>query len=480
MKRAKQMKILLGILAVVSVLAFVVLSYQEKQEDIQNTDEIILQIDADSVTELSWSYDDTSFSFHKESEWQYDGDETFPVDAEKIESLLSYFSDMGAAFVIEEAEDLAQYGLDDPQCSVQICSGDKEYDVALGDYSVMDAQRYVSIGDGNVYLVTSDPLAAFQIELSDMIDNDDIPIFDQVDSISFSGAENYDVIYKAYSEDSTDTICSEDVYFKKEEDTLLPLDTENVDLYLDTISGMSEDSYVTYNASEEDLTNYGLNDPELTVDISYSVDDEDDEEDTVDHFVLHISRDAETKATAAEDDETTDAADNDDADSDSEEKVMAYARIGDSKIIYEISETSYNALMAASYDDLRHKELFTGDFSDIAQIDIELDGKQYSINVESDGDENTYWYNDEEIDITDLQTALETVSATSFISDEPGDDQELSLTLHFNNEAVSSLCLTFYRYDGETCLAEVDGTSIALVSRSAVVDLSEAINAIVL
>ena len=163
MKRAKQMKLLLGILAVVSIMAFAVLSYQEKQEDIQNTDEVILQIDADSVTELSWSYDDTSLSFHKETKWQYDGDEAFPVDTEKIESLLSYFSEMGAAFVIEDAEDLTQYGLDDPECSVHIHSNDKDYEIALGDYSIMDAQRYVSIGDGNVYLVNSDPLAAFHV-----------------------------------------------------------------------------------------------------------------------------------------------------------------------------------------------------------------------------------------------------------------------------------------------------------------------------
>lgn len=479
MKRAKQMKLLLGILAVVSIMAFAVLSYQEKQEDIQNSDEVILQIDADSVTELSWTYDDTSLSFHKETKWQYDDDEAFPVDAEKIKSLLSYFSEMGAAFVIEDAEDLTQYGLDDPECSVYIHSNDKDYEIAFGDYSIMDAQRYVSIGDGNVYLVNSDPLAAFQVELSDMIDNDDIPTFDRVDSISFSGSENYEVIYKEYSEDSTDTICSEDIYYKKENETLLPLDTENVELYLDTISGMSEDSYVTYNASEENLAIYGLDDPELTVDISYSDDDENEEE-TTKNFTLHISRDAETKQTVEENNGTNDESDNNEEVSDNEEKTYAYARIGNSKIIYEISETSFDALMAASYDDLRHKNLFTGDFSDISQIDVELDGKQYSINVESDGDENTYLYNDKEIDITDLRTALEAVSATSFINDASKDDQELSLTLHFSNETNNTMSLTFYRYDGENCLAEVNGKITALVSRSAVIDLSEAINAIVL
>lgn len=40
--------------------------------------------------------------------------------------------------------------------------------------------------------------------------------------------------------------------------------------------------------------------------------------------------------------------------------------------------------------------------------------------------------------------------------------------------------LVFYRYDGDSCLAVVDGSSWALVPREAVVDLIEAVNAIVL
>ena len=37
-----------------------------------------------------------------------------------------------------------------------------------------------------------------------------------------------------------------------------------------------------------------------------------------------------------------------------------------------------------------------------------------------------------------------------------------------------------YRYDGEQCLAMVDGQSVSLVPRSDVVDLIEAVNALVL
>ena len=40
--------------------------------------------------------------------------------------------------------------------------------------------------------------------------------------------------------------------------------------------------------------------------------------------------------------------------------------------------------------------------------------------------------------------------------------------------------IEFYRYDGNDCLAVVDGEAVSLVERSYVVDLVEAVNAIVL
>lgn len=40
--------------------------------------------------------------------------------------------------------------------------------------------------------------------------------------------------------------------------------------------------------------------------------------------------------------------------------------------------------------------------------------------------------------------------------------------------------ISLYRYDGSSCLAVVDGVPTALVERSQVVDLIEAVNAIVL
>lgn len=93
----------------------------------------------------------------------------------KINELIEQFEQFSAAFIIEEVTDYSQYGLDDPVCTIEMVAGEETYNIKLGDYSSMDSQRYVSIGDGNVYLATSDPMDYFDATLSDMILHDDTP-----------------------------------------------------------------------------------------------------------------------------------------------------------------------------------------------------------------------------------------------------------------------------------------------------------------
>ena len=83
-------------------------NYQEEQERIANTDEVILEVDPDAVESLAWSYDETSLAFHKEDGWLYDEDEAFPVDEEKIAGLLEQFQALGASFIIEDVTDYGE------------------------------------------------------------------------------------------------------------------------------------------------------------------------------------------------------------------------------------------------------------------------------------------------------------------------------------------------------------------------------------
>ena len=172
MKRYKRVLVLLMILVAACALTFGVTRYQEVQEQIAASEEIILDIPTSAVTALSWELEDRSFSFTRDEDWVYDEDPDFPVDAEEMEYLLSRFESFGVSFVIDDVEDYAQYGLEDPVCTIHITTATEDFEILLGSYSTLDQERYVSIGDGKVYLVSSDPMDRYDVELSDLIDQD--------------------------------------------------------------------------------------------------------------------------------------------------------------------------------------------------------------------------------------------------------------------------------------------------------------------
>lgn len=474
MKRSKRLYLLLGVLVVICAATFAVSAYEEHKEAIKNSDEIILSVDIDDVTSLSWEYDSEKLSFHKDNGWLYDEDEAFPVDEEKIGEMLGLFQEFGVSFSIDDVEDLSQYGLDDPICTIQITAGDQDYSILLGDYSTMDSERYVSIGDGRVYLVKNDPLDYFDAVLSDMIDHDETPDFDQVTNIRFSGKEEYQIIYE---EESESTYCSDDIYYVERDNSSQPLDTSLVDSYLQTISGLDLASYVTYNASEEELQACGLEDPTLSIHIEYASTNEETET-AANSFDLHIGYDAEGEKLEVQPE--SEESGTSDSEADDEDKTVAFMRVGESPIIYKVTGEDCSTLLDASYNSFRHKQVFPASFDVINQIDISLEGVEHTLSSEEKDGESVWKYQETEVDIGQLRSALNSLEADSFTEKEPDQKEEISLTLHLDNENFPTVQIDLYRYDGTDCLAVVDGDPVSLVPRASVVDLIESVNAIVL
>ena len=469
MRKATKLYVLLGVLLVICAAAFAVSRYQEKKENIKNSGEVILEIPTDSVTALSWTNESGTFSFTKDKMWAYDDDTAFPVSEKKVEDKLSQFESFTASFVIDEVEDYAQYGLDDPVCTIFVTAGEESYTIKLGDFSKMDEQRYVSIDDGKVYLVMHDPLDEFDAVLRDMILDDTTPKFDTVDEITFSGSENYTVI----RDENGKSIDANDIFFVDGK----PLDTDNVNSFLSKIKSLSLTNYASYNVTDEELAAFGLNDPDLTIKLAYSKKEDEGNVEESEILLLSISRNTEEaeayeKAVDKDEDELPD--------------VTGYVRVGQSQIVYEISQSVYDQLTAVSYDTLRHQKLFTADFDSITSIDVTLSGEDYTFTYTPPEDkddkdaEGTWIYNEKEFDVYDLKTALRAVSASSFTEETPTGQEEISLTVHLDNEEIPTFTLTFYRYDGTNCLAAVDGRTVAFVSRSQTVDLIEAVNGLTL
>ncbi len=461
MKRTKRLLILLGVLVLCCAVAFAVTGIQERTEAIRNAEEVILSLDPADVQAVSWEINEITLGFCRNSsgEWVWNDDEAFPVDQSALSDMLSIFESFTAAFAIENVTDFAQYGLTAPQCTIQLELCEGSVTLELGDYSKMDSQRYVSLGDGCVYLVRNDPLDTFDVERDDLLDHDELAVFDQITSISFDAADGYTI---TYLEDSSASYCEDDVYYWENR----PLNTSSVDTYLRYLSYMTLTDYVTYNATEEELSAFGLSDPALTVSVTHIVTGESDNK-AESVFTVHIGLVAEESET--EDPTTT-----------------AYARVGDSKIIYRLAEDDKETVLSYTYNELRHANVFTADFEAVYQLDISLEGNRYSfvktvVSSEESGTEETVWtYEEAEIEISDVQSALNSLRAETFSEAAPEGQQEIGLTIHMENDYADTMEILLYRVDGTVCLCQVNGESIAMVSRGSAVDLIEAVNAIVL
>ena len=498
MKRYKRLLILAVVLVAACVATFALTQYEEKQEQIRTSDEIILQIPTDTVQSVSWEYSGGgSLAFHKTDDgWKYQDDGAFPVSEEKVLDILEHFEEYGVTFVITDVTDYAQYGLDDPEAVLHLATEERSYDIKMGAFSKMDEQRYIDIGDGNVYLVGEDPIDYVSASLSDMILHDDTPGFEKVVDITFAGNESYTIVR---TDESTDTYNPEDdIYFVERNGKTVPLDTGKVRQYLNTVTSLDLLDYVTYNATEEELQTYGLDDPMLsvTVNYTYTETDEDGEETTVsDTCIFHISENPEERAAC----NAAIAAGN------ASTSVTKYVRIGNSQIVYTMDDTDFAILKAAAYDDLRHGEVFWADFDTVTRIDIALEGNEHTLVSELNEDEERVWYYGEDaltpaateeateaseetqteiepesLDVSGIEAALLNLTADSFTDELPTEVEEIGLTLYLDNENFPTVEVRLYRYDGSLCLAVVDGDPVSLVTRSSVMELVEAVQAIVL
>ncbi len=454
MPKKKKIYILLSVFAALCILTLIVSNVEEKKEDIKTNGESILEIDLSDVTNLSWTINKNTLSFSKDETWTYDDDTNFPLDETKISDLLGIFKSFQATYTIENVTDYSQYGLSSPVCTIEIKTSDNTYTIKLGDVSKADSQRYIDIGDGNAYLATNDPYDSYNVSLGSLILNDEIPSMKEVTSISFKGSETYTILKE---EDKT-SLCEDDTYFISDK----ALDNDLVDDYISTIKDLDLSNYVTYNVSDEELEEYGFNNPDLVISVSYNS-KSNEEEQTLTLYVSSNVKELEEYNKASDEDKE-------------DLSVTRYIRIGDSKIIYPLSDTKYDSLMSYSYDDLRHQEIFYGDFDSVTSIDISLDGNDYTFT----NDDDTYKYNDEEIESTTLRNAITSLVADSFTSDTSTNQKEISITLNLDNEDYKIYKMDFYRYDGTLCLVYVDDKPYAYVSRSSVVDIIEAVNQIVL
>ena len=174
-RQIKQMKIMLGALALVIICVIGITIYNKTQSDKEAAAEekkVLCEIDAASVTAFSYITDGETLSFTlTDDEWVYDGDSSLSIDTDAVEEMLDTVSSLSYEEIVEDAEDISSYGLDNPTNIITITTSDNTYTFTIGNKNEMTYDYYMLFGDDDtVYTVSSDLTSAFSSSLDDLLE----------------------------------------------------------------------------------------------------------------------------------------------------------------------------------------------------------------------------------------------------------------------------------------------------------------------
>lgn len=312
-----------GVLVVLSGAYVGVKAYVAKQEaaDTESAEEEnpeIISIASADVKSIKFVIDKKEVTFEKDGDSWVKSDETgFPVDQDKIDTLVSSLNSIEAERTLENVEDASEYELDQPDNTITVTTEDGETTVIqLGMENDSTSQEYIDLNkdSSTVYVVSNSTFSSFEGTLYDFAKSGVFPTVDSstVSKISVDGKDSSYVVEK--DENNFWNITGDGETEKA--------DSAKATSLASTLSSVAYASYVNYNCAEDELSQYGLDKPyaEITVDYQEKVEkessDDENEAENGDEEVSEASGD-ENQADENADSET-DGSESLDEDADSE------------------------------------------------------------------------------------------------------------------------------------------------------------------
>ena len=412
-----------GVLVVLSGAYVGVKAYVAKQEaaDAESAEEEnpeIISIASADVKSIKFVIDKKEVTFEKDGDSWVKSDETdFPVDQDKIDTLVSSLNSIKAERTLENVEDASEYELDQPENTITVTTEDGETTVIqLGMENDSTSQEYIDLNkdSSTVYVVSNSTFSSFEGTLYDFAKSGVFPTVDSstVSKISVEGKDSSYVVEK--DENNFWNITGDGETEKA--------DSAKATSLASALSSMAYASYVNYNCAEDELSQYGLDKPyaEITVDYQEEVEKEctDDENEAKNgaEEVSEVSGDenqTDEKVDSETDgneslDEDVDVADTEDSEEESEPETEMvdrelviqvgdqssdggrYVRVNDSNEIYTISEDSLDTFLGKTNADFWDLTVSYLSVNNLDTLDVNYGEKDYIVNVsrETSDDEN--------------------------------------------------------------------------------------------
>ena len=448
--------------AYVGVKAYVAKLEAADTESAEEENPEIISIASADVKSIKFVIDKKEVTFEKDGDSWVKSDETaFPVDQDKIDTLVSSLSSIKAERTLENVEDASEYELDQPENTITVTTEDGETTVIqLGMENDSTSQEYIDLNkdSSTVYVVSNSTFSSFEGTLYDFAKSGAFPTVDSstVSKISVDGKDSSYVVEK--DENNFWNITGDGETEKA--------DSAKATSLASALSSMAYASYVNYNCAEDELSQYGLDKPYAEIAVDYqeevekeSTDDENEAENGAEE-VSEASEDenqgdetadsetdgsesldeevdvADTEDSEVVENENTDetADDNVEAESEAETEMVdrelviqvgdqssdggRYVRVNDSNEIYTISEDSLDTFLGKTNADFWDLTVSYLSVNNLDTLDVNYGGEDYIVNVSRETSE------DENVETSDDETEDEDTTDSTSSDAADGNDVE--------------------------------------------------------
>ena len=484
-------------------------AHQEQKESEEDSEEstTVFTASTDNIKSLDFMVDDTETTFEKDDDSWVKKDETdFPVNQTTLDSAASAIASVDSDRVLEDVDDLSEYGLDSPSNTIKIVTKSDEEDgdditttLYVGDENSSTSQYYVRKDDDEktVYLIDSSCVEPFTKSLNDYAQMEDFPAISNTDTITKISVDG-DNSYELSKDEDTST------WSVKGSEDEEKADSATVSSLVSSFGSMAYSSLADYKC--DDKSKYGLDKPYATITVDYQEEVADD--DTQDNTTAP-SEAADEDASSAEEnsDDAKQDTESDDEDSSEEETKMAdkqltilvgnktddsnrYVMVNDSNEVYTMSTDSLSALTDKSEEDFWDMTVSYVSLNSLGSLKVNYQGSDYKVNVsretstDDDGNDTetvTYKLNGSDLDETTFTTfynKLINMTAQKRLTDKYEPDGDAELTAIFTEEDGDTQEVAYYSYDTNYYAAVVDN-KVYLVNKMNVKELFTAFESVV-
>ena len=526
MKKSTKLVSAVVVLAVLGGVYVGLNTYVSKEEKTESSSEEeskteVFSVKTDDIKSLGFIVDKKAVTFEKKDDsWVKEDETAFPVNQTTLDSAASAIETVEADRVLEDVEDLTEYGLDSPSNTVTVDTADGTTKFNIGDENTSTNQYYISKDDDDstVYVVAADTVSPFMNSLYDYAQGEDFPTIDSSTVKKVQVSEDKDSYVLEENSDGVTWDVSGDGSSDKES-----ADTTAAGNVTSGLGSFAFDQFVNYNA--EDLSQYGLDKPYATITVDYQEEVEDDSADSTnsgENDSTASESDSESSDTtdtdsssenadsaddkASAEDSSTDSSDSTDASDDSDsledsktttvdKQLVIYVgdEAGDgsryvtvdNKQIYTMSTDTLSAVIDKTPSDLWSLIVNYLSVKNLDQLQVTYGETTSTVNVsretstDDDGNEKettTYQLDGKEIESTIFTTfynKLINMAGQKRLTEAYTPAADPEMTAVFTDSDKNQTTVTFYTYD-TNYYAAVVGDKVFLVNKMTVKEMFNA------